>query len=774
MKILLINPPCGDRTIGLKNLARIEPLSLELIGAGVSSEHEVRLVDMMVRPSDLEVTLEAFTPDVAGVTSEIVHVETALAALQTVRGLVPKCLNVVGGHHPTLCPEDFDDPAVDLVVIGEGIETFAEICAAKADGAHSYEHIAGLQIRTRAGLVATEPRALPTNLDHEPRPDRSLVDRYRGDYFYLFENSVAAIRTSVGCTFPCIFCSCRVYSEATFIPRSPELVFEEIRDLDEEFVMFCDDHSFLDPERMRILGQMLLDAGVKKRYFAYARSDSIVDNRDVFALWAKAGLTLVMTGIEALDERRLRSVGKRVDTDQNEAAIRILGELGIHLSAGFLVNPDFRKSDFDRIENYLKAHPSILLAEFTPLTPFPGTPLYRKVRDQLLTDDRQVYDLQHFVLETELPPKRLYRLMLLAYSRVMLRVIRKLGFWRPRVFFSRPILRVLRGVLLNYSAFRRAHRYVPRRRALDLCPEPAFEASPGPSIDLAYLGWSGFRVTWSTGPQVFVDPPDAEAIPRDREAWILLTHGHPEHVRGAASHLQDPRRTSDAVIVASPRVCARLERRHGRPGDRFHPIRAGEVIDLPRLAVGAFSWHHMPLIPPEPRLALAHIARLVRHPSFVLEVLRDSIAGPPPGSMLGFRLIPHSGARVLLYSEGLHRRTRVAEALAAGRECGADLMIFAVEPEDAAVLPGLVAAVGIPVVIPYEAHRYWRDELDMPQVDLGRLARDLGARGIWARPLDRGERIELSESEFASRAGFRASVKRGPEGRARQSFVSPH
>jgi len=772
MKILLINPPCGDRTIGLKNLARIEPLGLELIGAGVSSEHEVRLVDMMVRPSDLEATLEAFSPDVAGVTAKIVHVETAIAALRTVREFAPECLNVVGGHHPTLCPEDFDDPAVDLVAIGEGIETFAEICAAKADGAHSYEHISGLQIRTQAGLVATKPRALPINLDHEPRPDRSLVDRYRSDYFYLFEDSVAAIRTSVGCTFPCIFCSCRIYSEATFIPRSPELVFEEIRDLDEEFVMFCDDHSFLDPERMRILGQMLLDAGVKKRYFAYARSDSIVENRDVFALWAKIGLTLVMTGIEALDESRLKRIGKRIDSDQNEAAIRILGELGIHLSAGFLVNPDFRKSDFDRIENYLKAHPSILLAEFTPLTPFPGTPLYRKVRDQLLTDDRQVYDLQHFVLETELPPKRLYRLMLLAYQRVMLRVIRKLGFWRPRVFFSRPILRVLRGALLNYRAFRRAHQNVPRRRALDPFPEPAFEVSREPSIDLGYLGWSGFRVAWSAGPRVFIDPPDADAIPRDREAWILLTHGHPEHVHGAVSHLKDPRRTSGAVVVASPRVCAHLERRHGRPGDRFHPIRAGEEVELPRLTVGAFSWHHMPLIPPEPRLALAHIVRIVRHPSVMLEVLRDAISGPPAGSMLGFRLIPDSGARVLLYSEGLHRRTGVAEALAAGRECSADLMIFAAEPEDAAVLPELVSAVGSPVVIPYEAHRYWREELDMPQVDLERLARDLGARGIWARLLDRGERIELSDSEIASRAGDRANEKRRSEIRTHPSFVS--
>jgi radical SAM superfamily enzyme YgiQ (UPF0313 family) len=463
VKILLINPPCGPRSIGLKNMARIEPLSLELVGAGVSEDHDVRLVDMMVRPSDLRATLAAFRPDVAGVTSEIVHVDTAIEALRTVRDFAPNCVTVVGGHHPTLCPGDFDDSGVDIVVIGEGVDTFAEICAARTAGATSYERIPGLHIRTPEGLTPTAPRPLPANLDQQPFPDRSLVERYRKHYFYLFEDSVAAIRTSVGCTYPCIFCSCRIYSEATFIPRSPELVFEEIRNLDEDFVMFCDDHSFLDPERMRILGKLLLDAGVKKRYFAYARADSIIENKDVFALWAKAGLTLVMTGLEALDKDRLQRVGKRTDTSQNEAAVRILEELGIHLSAGFLVNPDFREEDFAAIEQYLKSHPSILLAEFTPLTPFPGTPLHRKVRDRLLTDDRQVYDLQHFVLETVLLPKKLYALMLRSYQRVVLRVISKLRLWHPHVLLSRRILRVLRGALRNSLAFQRAHRDVPAR-----------------------------------------------------------------------------------------------------------------------------------------------------------------------------------------------------------------------------------------------------------------------------------------------------------------------
>ena len=54
MKVLLINPPCGPRTIGLRNIARIEPLGLELLGAGLPSSFDVRIVDMEVEPADLE------------------------------------------------------------------------------------------------------------------------------------------------------------------------------------------------------------------------------------------------------------------------------------------------------------------------------------------------------------------------------------------------------------------------------------------------------------------------------------------------------------------------------------------------------------------------------------------------------------------------------------------------------------------------------------------------------------------------------------------------
>ena len=148
----------------MRRICRIEPLGLESIGAAVSDKHDVQLVDMLVRLADLMRTLRVFSPDVLGVTSEAARWGQAMAVMRTVRKLFPQCLNVAGGSHATTFSSEFDDPAVDLLVIGEGVEAFGQICATVAAGKRDFEHIPGLMIRTRDGLKATEPRAMPTTL----------------------------------------------------------------------------------------------------------------------------------------------------------------------------------------------------------------------------------------------------------------------------------------------------------------------------------------------------------------------------------------------------------------------------------------------------------------------------------------------------------------------------------------------------------------------------------------------------------------------------------
>jgi len=458
MRILLINPPCSPQTMGLRHISRLEPLALESVGAAVSDAHDVRIVDMLSRPGDLARTLKRFRPDIAGVTAEAVRSRPAIEALRAVKCVAPDCLTVAGGNHPTLFPETFCDPAVDLCVLGEGVATFAEICAARQDGATNFEHIAGLAIRTDGGMAPTDPRDRPTTLDDQPLPDRSLTARYRRGYYYITEPSAAAMRLSYGCRHNCSFCPCPVYSGNRYVGRDPNRVYEELGCIDEPFVYFADNGAFEDVDRMQRLGEMIVSNGLAKRYLSYVRADTIVRHEDLFALWARAGLRYAMVGLEALDDSALDGYDKGTSASINEQAVGILKSLGVSVVAGFVLRDDAADEDFRRLDRYIRAHPSIVHAEFTPLTPFPGTRFHEQQRDKVITDDWDVYDMQHFVTRTDLPPKQLYRMMVRSYTKIVTRVIRREKLYLPS--WGKRKLRLLRGLLANRAAFRRAHRHI--------------------------------------------------------------------------------------------------------------------------------------------------------------------------------------------------------------------------------------------------------------------------------------------------------------------------
>jgi radical SAM superfamily enzyme YgiQ (UPF0313 family) len=72
-----------------------------------------------------------YQPDIVGVTGYSMHVLRNLAICSRVKELCPGCKTVVGGHHATLLPEDFFEPQIDFVVVGEGAAPFRSILAAQ-------------------------------------------------------------------------------------------------------------------------------------------------------------------------------------------------------------------------------------------------------------------------------------------------------------------------------------------------------------------------------------------------------------------------------------------------------------------------------------------------------------------------------------------------------------------------------------------------------------------------------------------------------------------
>ena len=456
VKVLLVNPPSGTLTMGLKQLSKVEPLALEILGAAIP-EHDVEILDMEL-DTNVGRALRRFQPDVVGVSAQIVQTYSAQRVLREAKAFNPATLTLLGGHHATLRPDEFNAPYIDAIVLGEGVPAFQEILARRAGGANDFSDIPGLALPQGGAMHYTPPRPMPTTLDHQPLPSRSLTAKYRSRYFYLFESSVASIQTSMGCSFGCTFCSCQAFSRRHFIPRSPERIVEDLAQIDEEFVILCDDHSFLDPARMERLHDLIVERGIHKRYFACTRTDCVVADPELFAQWAGIGLMLVMTGLEALGDTGIDAVHKGTSAGINERAIAILSGCGIALSAGFLVSPDFTEADFQRIDDYVRARPNIVLTELTPL---PGTELYAQMAGQTLTDNRELYDLAHFVIPTALPPPEMYRLIRKYYRRIVWRAIRRLKLYRPRQLLNQRTPRLAHHAVLSVDRMmRQAPRHV--------------------------------------------------------------------------------------------------------------------------------------------------------------------------------------------------------------------------------------------------------------------------------------------------------------------------
>lgn len=404
MKVLLIQPPSVDPLTD--RIFLFEPLALEYLGSGLQQDgHEVRLLDARI-DADYESSFRSFRPDVVGLTGFTSHVNIIKSIACRLKTVDAKILIVVGGHHATVQPEDFNDPNIDLVVIGEGVFTLREILYTWQAG-DDFSAIDGIAIPDRQQMKYTAPRPY-TNLNDLPFPDRSLTAVYRKHYFSEWFKPLASVRTSLGCTGRCNFCSLWKITAGKYLRRDPKQVVEELLTVAEANVFFCDDESMCDVRRMDRLADLIAAAGIKKKYFLYGRVDTIVNHPELFAKWAKIGLSQVFVGMEDFSDMRLKAMNKGITTKQQQEAVRILDRLGIMMYASYMVDPSYTRDDFTSLLAYVRRMRH-KYASFTVLTPLPGTELYSQRKADLLSDKPELYDMLHALLPTTLPMQEFYR-----------------------------------------------------------------------------------------------------------------------------------------------------------------------------------------------------------------------------------------------------------------------------------------------------------------------------------------------------------------------------
>ena len=405
MNILLIEPAKAPRTIGGEDIFLYEPLALEYLAAGVGQDHDVTLLDLRLE-KDLPAALERVRPDVVGITSYTVHVNTVRALFAQIKAWDPRVLTVVGGHHATVAPGDFASPHIDLIVMGEGVFPFQEIVKRFEQG-QGFDGLPGVAFARNGALVKTAPAPV-ADLDAFPFPDRRVTARYRPHYFSEWMKPLASLRTSKGCPYRCKFCALWKLAGGRYLRRQPEKVVEELAGLDEEYVFFADDESLVDAPRMKALAGLIRQAGIQKRYFLYGRSDTIARYPDLLELWRDVGLERVFVGLEFFRDEDLEDIRKGSTLRDNEQAVGVLQDLGIDIYASLIVHPDWRRTDFAACRQYCRAL-DLDFATFAMLTPLPGTDFYEEARERMITHNYDYFDFVHTLLPTALPLKDFYK-----------------------------------------------------------------------------------------------------------------------------------------------------------------------------------------------------------------------------------------------------------------------------------------------------------------------------------------------------------------------------
>jgi len=134
-----------------------------------------------------------------------------------IRKCAPDAIFVGGGGWSSYNPTEILQliPELNMICIGEGEETFAELYDTINSGSEDFESIAGLCIRDKEKFVFTKPRALISDLNTVPYPAYDLLETEIYFKYSPLQLSVDSInskrRASVvwerGCPRGCTFCS---------------------------------------------------------------------------------------------------------------------------------------------------------------------------------------------------------------------------------------------------------------------------------------------------------------------------------------------------------------------------------------------------------------------------------------------------------------------------------------------------------------------------------------------------------------------------------------
>ncbi|MBT3294116.1 MAG: B12-binding domain-containing radical SAM protein [Verrucomicrobia bacterium] len=361
MHLTLIKPNMGVLAGGnrYKDTGRMEPLQLGVLAGMTPRNIEVSLFDDRCE----DIPYEART-DLVAITVETFTARRAYEIAAEYRQReVPV---VLGGFHPTLCPQEARAHA-DSIVTGDAEAAWPEVLDDAAAGC----------LKPCYQARATDPQVGGTV------PRRELF-REKG---YL---PITLVQFGRGCHHGCDYCAVGAYSKRQHTHRPVGDVIDEIRAQNRKFIFFVDDNIVADRDAAKELFRALIPLKIK--WVSQGTIDMVEDSQ-LMTLMRRSGCLGHVIGFETLDPRNLAASGKpnRLDLVSGyDEQIKALKSYGLQTWAAFTLGYDCDTVESLRgILDFSLRH-KFTFSAYNVLMPYPGTPFYERMK----REDRLLYDGQ--------------------------------------------------------------------------------------------------------------------------------------------------------------------------------------------------------------------------------------------------------------------------------------------------------------------------------------------------------------------------------------------